>query len=50
MNCPVCNSATSIEINTHSGGYAKGLMECASCEAIWLCEDTEITILKKKAA
>jgi Zn-finger nucleic acid-binding protein len=50
MNCPICNSATSVEINTHSRGYAKEIMECDNCEAIWLNKDGVITILKARKA
>ncbi len=47
MNCPICKSATSIEIDMHSDGYAKDLIECANCEAIWLSVDNEIVLLDK---
>ncbi len=47
MNCPICNSATSIEIDMHADGYAKNLMECAECEAIWFSENEEVVLLSK---
>ncbi len=50
MTCPICNSATSIEIDMHSDGYAKDLIECANCEAIWLSKNDEIVLLNKKVA
>ena len=45
MMCPVCNSTTSIEIDMHSDGYAKDLMECANCEAIWFADTNEVVLL-----
>ncbi len=50
MNCPICNSTTSIEIDMHSDGYAKDLIECANCEAIWLEDNDGIVLLNKKVA
>ena len=47
MNCPICKSATSIEIDLHSDCYAKDLIECASCEAIWLSNVDESVLLDK---
>jgi len=50
MNCPICDSSSSIEVTTQSGGYAKGIRECTNCEAVWICEDTDITVLKAEKA
>jgi transcription elongation factor Elf1 len=47
MKCPICDSTTSIEIDMHSDGYAKDLIECANCEAIWLSNSDEIVLLNK---
>lgn len=50
MKCPICNNATSIEIDIHSDGYARDLIECANCEAIWLNDLDGIVLLNKKVA
>lgn len=50
MNCPICNSTTSIEIDIHADGYARDLIECANCGAIWLAHNEEIVLLNKKVA
>ena len=47
MICPNCNSKKGIEIDMHSDGYAKDLIECANCEAIWLSVNDEIVLLDK---
>ena len=47
MKCPICKSATSIEIDLHSDGYAKDLIECANCDAIWLSNIDEPVLLNK---
>jgi hypothetical protein len=50
MKCPICNNSVGIEIDMHSDGYAKNLIECASCEAVWLARNEEIVLLNKKVA
>jgi transcription elongation factor Elf1 len=50
MNCPICNSSTGIEIDIHSDGYAKDIVECTNCEALWLSDISGIVLLNKKVA
>lgn len=50
MKCPICSNSTGIEIDMHSDGYAKDLIECANCEAIWLVRNGDIVLLNKKVA
>ena len=50
MNCPICSCTTGIEIDIHSDGYAKDLIECTNCEALWLSDATGIVLLNKKVA
>jgi transcription elongation factor Elf1 len=50
MNCPICNNTTGIEIDIHSDGYAKDIVECTNCEALWLYDMNGITMLNKKVA
>lgn len=50
MQCPHCNNKTGIEIDMHSDGYAKDLLECTSCGTIWLEEAARIIAVNKKAA
>ncbi|ABQ27028.1 TFIIB-type zinc ribbon-containing protein [Geotalea uraniireducens] len=50
MNCPHCKSSNSIEIDMHSDGYAKDILECTSCGAVWINHFGAITLLNKKAA
>ncbi len=47
MNCPICDSTSSIEIDMHADGYARNLMECAECEAIWLSDNGGVVLLSK---
>ena len=45
MKCPICNSKTRVEIDTHSDGYAENLQECGACGALWICRgDSEIIL------
>jgi hypothetical protein len=50
MKCPICSNTTSIEIDMHSDGYARDLIECANCAAIWLNDGGSIVLLNKKVA
>ena len=50
MKCPICSNTTSIEIDMHSDGYAKDLIECANCEAVWLNDLDGVVLLNKKVA
>lgn len=50
MKCPHCHSKVGIEIDMHSDGYAKDLLECTSCGTIWLEKATEIISVNKQAA
>jgi len=50
MKCPICNCTNSIEIDMHSDGYAKDLIECANCGALWLSQGEEIVLLNNKVA
>jgi len=48
MQCPKCNS-TKVEIDMHSDGYAKDLLECTTCGTIWLEKMNEIITVKQAA-
>jgi len=50
MHCPKCNSKKGIEIDMHSDGYAKDLLECTSCGTIWLEKYNEIITINRQAA
>ena len=50
MICPHCNNSKGVEIDMHSDGYAKDLLECNSCGAVWLNHFGAITLLNKLAA
>lgn len=50
MKCPHCNEKKSIEIDMHSDGYAKDVLECNTCGTIWLEKSSEIIMLSKTAA
>lgn len=49
MNCPHCNTTTGVEIDMHSDGYAKDILECNSCGTVWTEEDRKVVILSKAA-
>lgn len=50
MQCPHCDNKTGIEIDMHSDGYAKDLLECNSCGSIWLEKTDQIISVNRKAA
>ena len=50
MQCPKCNSIKGIEIDMHSDGYAKDLLECTSCGTVWIESCGEIIAECKQAA
>lgn len=50
MNCPHCDNKVGIEIDMHSDGYAKDLLECSSCGTVWLEKSKQIISVSKKAA
>ncbi len=50
MNCPICNNSAGIEIDIHSDGYAKDLIECTNCGALWLSDVNGIVLLNNKVA
>lgn len=50
MTCPNCNNTKGIEIDMHSDGYAKDVLECTSCGALWLEKFSEIITVSRLAA
>lgn len=35
MNCPHCNHADHVEVDTHADGFAANLQECGHCGSVW---------------
>ena len=50
MKCPNCNGKEGIEIDMHSDGYARDLLECTNCGTIWLERCSEIITVTRHAA
>jgi uncharacterized Zn finger protein len=50
MECPNCNTKKGIEIDMHSDGYAKDLLECSACGTVWLEKSREIVTICRQAA
>jgi transcription initiation factor TFIIIB Brf1 subunit/transcription initiation factor TFIIB len=50
MHCPKCNSKHGIEIDMHSDGYAKDLLECTACGTVWLEKLNEIIFQSQQAS
>jgi uncharacterized Zn finger protein len=50
MHCPKCNTTKGIEIDMHSDGYAKDLLECTACGSIWIEKSNEIITVTQQAA
>ncbi|BCG47554.1 hypothetical protein GEOBRER4_n2390 [Citrifermentans bremense] len=48
MQCPHCSSKKGIEIDMHSDGYAKDLLECTSCGTVWLEKHSKIIMVSKQ--
>lgn len=38
MECPVCKHKEHLVVDTHADGYAKDLLECGDCGALWTTE------------
>lgn len=49
MQCPTCKEKKSIEIDMHSDGYAKDVLECNTCGTIWLEKSNEIIMVSNAA-
>lgn len=49
MKCPHCDSKKGIEIDMHSDGYAKDLLECTSCGTLWLEKSSQIIAVNQAA-
>ena len=47
MLCPVCNNRNHNEIDLHSDGYAKDIIECTTCGTIWLDDHGHANIIKQ---
>lgn len=45
MNCPSCNDANHIEIDTHADGFANNIQECGICGTLWTTRGEEIQVL-----
>ena len=50
MHCPKCNNKNGIEIDMHSDGYAKDILECTACGTVWLEKLNEIITVTQQAA
>lgn len=48
MYCPACEARNGVEIVMHSDGYAKNLLECSSCGAVWSNIIDEVKVLFKQ--
>jgi uncharacterized Zn finger protein len=48
MQCPHCSSKKGIEIDMHSDGYAKDLLECTSCGTVWLENQSKIIMVNRE--
>lgn len=53
MKCPNCGERTSVEIDTHSGGFSSEefpVKECGACGLVWrvkyVGDQTEVDIIK----
>lgn len=53
MKCPNCGERTSVEIDTHSGGFSSDefpVKECGVCGLVWRVksagDQTEVDIIK----
>jgi len=44
--CPVCKNVDHNEIDLHSDGYAKDIIECSTCGTIWLDDQGLANIIK----
>lgn len=49
MYCPHCNHQNHNEIDLHSDGYAKDIIECSDCGTIWIDNAGQAVIINKPA-
>lgn len=47
MECPVCKHCDHNELDLHSDGFAKDIIECDDCGTIWLDDHGTANIIKK---
>lgn len=47
MKCPACNNCDHNEIDLHSDGYAKDIIECSTCGTLWLDDHGLANIIKQ---
>lgn len=47
MKCPVCNNLNHNEIDLHSDGYAKDIIECSTCGTIWVDDNGFANVIKR---
>ena len=47
MECPVCKHQNHNELDLHSDGYAKDIIECSDCGTIWLDEQGMANVIKQ---
>lgn len=45
MKCPICNTGTHVEIDTHSDGFAENLQECGECGAVWTTKGERVILV-----
>lgn len=47
MECPVCKQCDHNELDLHSDGYAKDIIECSECGTIWVDDNGLANIIKQ---
>lgn len=47
MKCPICDNINHNEIDLHSDGYAKNIIECSTCGTIWVDDNGLASVIKK---
>lgn len=41
MECPVCKHKERAELDTHSDGFARDMIECGHCGALWTFKEVK---------
>jgi len=41
MECPICMHKEKAQIDTHSDGYARDMIECGHCGALWTFKEVK---------
>lgn len=45
MQCPKCGNRTRVEVHLRADGFARNLLECGGCGALWTLKREEAVLI-----